>query len=232
MQGVTTGTLEMDTGKAFGLARRHVPYQRAANPWPAVTSPYLDNLQAANGNEGEDATRLWELWLIRPSITAGLISKSASRASIMNSSSASIPACSSIRWQVGRCSPRPIYMAAARPIRSPRSARGCRYKPADNTTSWPACSMTIRAAARLTMMRRRWTPRRALQPEHRRAVHRRAAICHEPAGSGGHGAEQWAAGPLRTRIRSASGTIQEAFRTRNSARMDYRLRTRPAMASR
>ncbi len=62
MQGVTTGSLEIDTGKAFGLqgGTFHVTglqiHGRSLSPY------YLDNLQAANGNEGEDATRLWELW--------------------------------------------------------------------------------------------------------------------------------------------------------------------------
>jgi porin len=62
MQGVVTGTMELDTGKAFGLqgGTLHVTalqiHGRSLSPY------YLDNLQAANGNEAEDTTRLWELW--------------------------------------------------------------------------------------------------------------------------------------------------------------------------
>ena len=56
--------------------------------------PYLDNLQTANGNEAEDGTRLWEMWYDQAFDHSRAESKSASRASIMNLSSASIPACS------------------------------------------------------------------------------------------------------------------------------------------
>jgi porin len=62
LQGVTTGTLEIDTGKAFGLqgGTFHVTglqiHGRSLSPY------YLDDLQAANGNEAEDTTRLWEFW--------------------------------------------------------------------------------------------------------------------------------------------------------------------------
>ncbi len=62
LQGATTGTMEIDTGKAFGLqgGTFHVSalqiHGRSLSPY------YLDNLQAANGNEAEDTTRLWELW--------------------------------------------------------------------------------------------------------------------------------------------------------------------------
>jgi porin len=62
LQGVTTGTMEIDTGKAFGLqgGTFHITalqiHGRSFSPY------YLDDLQAANGNEAEAATRLWELW--------------------------------------------------------------------------------------------------------------------------------------------------------------------------
>jgi len=62
LQGVVTGTVEIDTGKAFGLqgGTFHVTglqiHGRSLSPY------YLDDLQAANGNEAETTTRLWELW--------------------------------------------------------------------------------------------------------------------------------------------------------------------------
>lgn len=62
LQGVTTGEMEIDTGKAFGLpgGTFHITalqiHGRSLSPY------YLDDLQAANGNEAEDTTRLWELW--------------------------------------------------------------------------------------------------------------------------------------------------------------------------
>jgi porin len=62
LQGVATGTMEIDTGKAFGLqgGTFHVTalqiHGRSLSPY------YLDDLQAANGSEAEDTTRLWELW--------------------------------------------------------------------------------------------------------------------------------------------------------------------------
>ena len=62
LQGVTTMTMDVDTGKAFGLkgGTFHVSalqlHGRPLSPY------YLDNLQTANGNEGDNATRLWELW--------------------------------------------------------------------------------------------------------------------------------------------------------------------------
>jgi len=62
LQGVTTATLDIDTGKAFHLpgGTLHVSsLQLHGQPFSAA---YLDDLQAANGNEGEDATRLWEFW--------------------------------------------------------------------------------------------------------------------------------------------------------------------------
>jgi porin len=62
LQGVTTATLDIDTGKVFRLpgGTLHVSaLQLHGQPFSAA---YLDDLQAANGNEGEDATRLWEFW--------------------------------------------------------------------------------------------------------------------------------------------------------------------------
>lgn len=62
MQGVTTGTLEIDTGKAFGLQGGTFHVSALQIHGQSLSGPYLDNLQAANGNEAEDTTRLWELW--------------------------------------------------------------------------------------------------------------------------------------------------------------------------
>jgi porin len=62
MQGVTTGTLEVDTAKAFGLQGGLFHITALQLHGQPLSGPYLDNLQAANGNEGEDGTRLWELW--------------------------------------------------------------------------------------------------------------------------------------------------------------------------
>ena len=62
MQGVTTGTLEIDTGKAFGLRGGTFHVSGLQIHGQPLSGPYLDNLQGANGNEAEDTTRLWELW--------------------------------------------------------------------------------------------------------------------------------------------------------------------------
>ena len=62
MEGVTTGAMEIDTGKAFGLPGGTFHVSALQIHGQSLTGPYLDNLQAANGNEAEDGTRLWELW--------------------------------------------------------------------------------------------------------------------------------------------------------------------------
>jgi porin len=62
MQGVATGTIDVDTGKAFGLPGGALHISALQIHGQPLSGPYLDNLQAANGNEAEDATRLWELW--------------------------------------------------------------------------------------------------------------------------------------------------------------------------
>ncbi len=62
MQGLTTMTMDMDTGKALGLPGGTF-YVSALQLHGRSLSPYyLDTLQTANGNEGDNATRLWELW--------------------------------------------------------------------------------------------------------------------------------------------------------------------------
>lgn len=62
MQGVTTGVLELDTAKAFGWQGGTFHVSGLQIHGRALTPSYLDNLQAANGNEAENTTRLWELW--------------------------------------------------------------------------------------------------------------------------------------------------------------------------
>ena len=62
MQGVTTGTLDLDTGKVFGLQGGAFHITALQIHGQPISGPYLDNLQAANGNEAEDGTRLWEMW--------------------------------------------------------------------------------------------------------------------------------------------------------------------------
>jgi porin len=61
-QGVTTGSLDIDTDKAFGLPGGTFHVTALQLHGQSLSGPYLGNLQAANGNEGENATRLWELW--------------------------------------------------------------------------------------------------------------------------------------------------------------------------
>ncbi len=63
MQGVTTMTVDVDTGKAFGLPGGSFHASALQIHGSPLSAPYLDNLQAANGNEAENATRLWELWV-------------------------------------------------------------------------------------------------------------------------------------------------------------------------
>jgi porin len=62
MQGVTTGTVDVDTQKAFGLPGGTFHISALQLHGEALSGPYLGNIQAANGNEGEDGTRLWEMW--------------------------------------------------------------------------------------------------------------------------------------------------------------------------
>jgi porin len=62
MQGVTTMNLDADTEKMFGLKGGTFHISALQIHGRPLTPYYLDNLQAANGNEAENATRLWELW--------------------------------------------------------------------------------------------------------------------------------------------------------------------------
>lgn len=62
MQGVTTATLDVDTGKALGLQGGALHASALQIHGQNLSPSYLDNLQTANGNEADDTTRLWELW--------------------------------------------------------------------------------------------------------------------------------------------------------------------------
>jgi porin len=62
LQGVTTSTLDVDTGAAFGLQGGTFHVSALQIHGQELSPSYLDDLQTANGNEAEDATRLWEIW--------------------------------------------------------------------------------------------------------------------------------------------------------------------------
>ena len=62
LQGVLTLGLDADTGKALGLQGGTLHVTALQLHGRPLTPSYLDNLNGANGNEGENATRLWELW--------------------------------------------------------------------------------------------------------------------------------------------------------------------------
>ncbi len=62
MQGVTTMSLDVDTAKAVGLPGGKLHISALQIHGQPLSPAYLDNLQTANGNESENATRLWELW--------------------------------------------------------------------------------------------------------------------------------------------------------------------------
>ncbi len=62
MQGVTTATLDVDLGKAVGLQGGAFHASALQIHGQQLSPAYLDDLQTANGNEAENATRLWELW--------------------------------------------------------------------------------------------------------------------------------------------------------------------------
>lgn len=62
MQGLTTGTVQINTGTAFGLQGGTINASALQIHGRQLSSTYLSNLQTANGNEAENTTRLWELW--------------------------------------------------------------------------------------------------------------------------------------------------------------------------
>ena len=62
MQGLTSVTLQMDTGKAFGPANGTINVSALQIHGRSLSPYYLDDLQTASGTEAANATRLWELW--------------------------------------------------------------------------------------------------------------------------------------------------------------------------
>jgi porin len=63
MQGLTNATVQLDTAKAFdvpGGTFNASALQIHGNS--DFSRSHLNDIQAANGNEAENATRLWELW--------------------------------------------------------------------------------------------------------------------------------------------------------------------------
>jgi porin len=62
MEGLTTVTLQMDTGKAFGLPNGTIDVSALQIHGRSLSPYYLDDVQTANSTEAEDATSLWELW--------------------------------------------------------------------------------------------------------------------------------------------------------------------------
>lgn len=63
MQGLTTVTLQLDTGKAFGLPGGTFNVSALQIHGNNNFDPtYLGAIQTTNGSEAENSTRLWELW--------------------------------------------------------------------------------------------------------------------------------------------------------------------------
>jgi porin len=62
MQGLTTVTLQVDTGKAFNIPNGTFNVSALQIHGRSLSPYYLGTLQSANGTEADDATRLWELW--------------------------------------------------------------------------------------------------------------------------------------------------------------------------
>ena len=62
LQGLTTMTMDVDTGKAFGLQGGALHVSALQLHGRPLSPYYLGTLQTANGNEGDSASRLWELW--------------------------------------------------------------------------------------------------------------------------------------------------------------------------
>ena len=62
MQGLTTLTLQVNTGAAFNLPGGTFNVSALQIHGRNLSPYYLDDLQTASGTEAENATRLWELW--------------------------------------------------------------------------------------------------------------------------------------------------------------------------
>lgn len=62
MQGVTTGTMQINTETAFGWQGGTINASAMDIHGQQLSPYYLDNFQTANGNEANNTVRLWELW--------------------------------------------------------------------------------------------------------------------------------------------------------------------------
>ena len=62
MQGLTLATLAVDTGKALNLQGGTLNISAEQIHGRSLSQYYLNDLQAADGNEAQDSTRLWEAW--------------------------------------------------------------------------------------------------------------------------------------------------------------------------
>jgi porin len=60
--GLTTMTVQLDTGKAFGWDGGTFNASALQIHGRSLSANYLDNLQTASGIEADRATRLWEIW--------------------------------------------------------------------------------------------------------------------------------------------------------------------------
>lgn len=62
LQGLATADVQIDTGKALGLAGGIFNISALQIHGRSLSPYYLDDLQTASGIEAPDSTRLWELW--------------------------------------------------------------------------------------------------------------------------------------------------------------------------
>jgi porin len=62
LEGLTTGTLQVDTNKAFGLPRGTFCVSALQIHGKNLNPAYLDDLQTQSNTEAQNSTRLWELW--------------------------------------------------------------------------------------------------------------------------------------------------------------------------
>ncbi|MDD2704703.1 MAG: carbohydrate porin [Acidocella sp.] len=62
LQGLTTATLDADLSKLISLPGGSFHISALQIHGRSLSEYYLDNLQQANGNEADNATRLWEMW--------------------------------------------------------------------------------------------------------------------------------------------------------------------------
>ncbi|MDE8350237.1 MAG: carbohydrate porin, partial [Acidocella sp.] len=62
LQGLATADMQIDTGKALGLAGGTFNISALQIHGRSLSPYYLNDLQTASGIEAPDSTRLWELW--------------------------------------------------------------------------------------------------------------------------------------------------------------------------